>query len=203
MAKAPFTAQWLQAGTDIFQWGRKAAYWKGRKGWWASRQNFEGIKGPFRTPGSAQKWAEEPFREQHRLAQLKRRDEAQHALEERRTRVAAKRAHAAERAQQHEAKELVTWKGLPVEARRVQPGQVWAMRDPRFAQHQILVVEVKRKIAIVHARDSKATSWRRLTREPRTLSHLPRLYRLVGTAKVPGASKRKVVAEPIPGSPTP
>ena len=77
MAKAPFVAQWVQAGADIFQWGRKAAYWKGKKGWWASRQDVEGIKGPFRTPGAAQTWAEEPFRAQHRLAQQKLRDEAQ------------------------------------------------------------------------------------------------------------------------------
>jgi hypothetical protein len=201
MAKAPFAAQWVQAGADIFQWGRKAAYWKGKKGWWASRQDVEGIKGPFRTPGSAQKWAEEPFREQHRLAQQKLRDEAQQALAERRAKVAARKAHAVELAQQHEAKELATWKGLPAEARQVQPGQVWAMRDPRFQLHQILVVEVKKKIAIVLARDSKATPWRGLAREPRTLSHLPRLYRLVGQAKVPGASKRKVAAESVSGRP--
>jgi hypothetical protein len=190
MAKAPFTAQWVEAGADIFQWGRKAAYWKGKKGWWASRQNFEGIKGPFRTPGSAQKWAEEPFREQHRLAQQKLRDEAQQALDKRRAQLAAHKARALELAQQREAKELVTWKGLPAEARKVQPGQIWAMKDPRFKLHQILVVEVKKKIAIVHARDSRATPWKGLAREPRTLGHLPRLYRLVGKAKVPGLPKR-------------
>jgi hypothetical protein len=191
MAKAPFVAQWLQAGADIFQWGRKAAYWKGRKGWWASRQDVEGIKGPFRTPGAAQKWAEEPFREQHRLAQQKLRDEVQQVLDRRRTRVAAQKAHAVELAQAREAKELVTWKGLPVEARKVEPGQVWKLRDASHGQHQILVVEVKKTIAVVQARDSKATPWKGLAREPRTLTHLPRLYRLVGKAKVPALPKRQ------------
>jgi hypothetical protein len=190
MAKTPFAAQWVQAGADIFQWGRKAAYWKGKKGWWASRQGVEGIKGPFRTPGSAQKWAEEPFREQHRLAQQKLRDAAQQALAERKAKRAAHQAQVLEQAQAREARDLATWKGLPADARRVQPGQVWAMKDPRFKHHQILVVEVKKKIAVVHARDSRATPWKGLVREPRTLGHLPRLYRLVGQAKVPGLPKR-------------
>lgn len=189
MAKTPFTAQWIQAGADIFQWGRKAAYWKGKKGWWASRQDVEGIKGPFRSPTAAQKWAEEPFREQHRQAQQKLRDEAQQVIDKRRTKVAAQKAHAVELAQAREAKDLVTWKGLPADERRVQPGQVWVMKDPRFEQHQILVVEVKKTIAVVQARDSKATPWKGLAREPRTLTHLPRLYRLVGKAKVPGLPK--------------
>jgi hypothetical protein len=185
MATAPFAAQWVETGAGVFQWGRKAAYWKGRKGWWASRQDVEGIKGPFRTPGAAQKWAEEPFREAHRRAQQQRRLEAQQALETRRAKVAAQKARIADLAHQREAQELVTWKGLPADARKVQPGQVWAMRDLRFHQHQILVVEVKRKIAVVFARDSRATPWKGLAREPRTLLHLPRLYRLVGKAKVP------------------
>ena len=191
MAKTPFTAQWIQAGADIFQWGRKAAYWKGRKGWWASRQDVEGITGPFRTPGAAQKWAEEPFREQHRVAQQKLRDGAQQVLDRRRTRVAAQKAHAVELAQAREAKELITWKGLPVEARKVEPGQVWALRDASHGKHQILVVEVKKTIAVVQARDSKATPWKGLTREPRTLTHLPRLYRLVGKTRVPGLPNRQ------------
>jgi hypothetical protein len=193
MAKSPFVAQWLQAGADIFQWGRKAAYWKGRKGWWASRQDVEGIKGPFRTPGAAQKWAEEPFREQHRLAQQKLRDEAQQALEKRRSRVTAQKAQAAELAQAREARELVTWKGLPAEARRVQPGQVWALRDAKHGQYEILVVEVKKTIAVVLARDAKGTPWKGLAREPRTLTHLPRLYRLVGEARVPALPKHQLL----------
>jgi uncharacterized protein with von Willebrand factor type A (vWA) domain len=191
MAKAPFVAQWVQAGADIFQWGRKAAYWKGKKGWWASRQDVEGIKGPFRTPGAAQTWAEEPFRAQHRLAQQKLRDEAQQALEGRKAKRAAQQAREAELAQEREARDLLTWKGLPPEARKVAPGQVWAMRDPRFEQHLILVVEVKKTIAVVLARDSKATPWKGLAREPRTLATLPRLYRLAGTAKVPASPTRK------------
>ena len=190
MARAPFTAKWVQAGANIFQWGRKAAYWKGKKGWWASRQDFEGIKGPFRTPGSAQKWAEEPFRVKHREVQQKLRDEAQQALEDRRTRHAAKKVHAAELAQARELKDLVTWQGLPAEARIIQAGQVWVLKDPRFEHHEILVVEVKKKIAVVHARSTKSTPWKGLNREPRTLSHLPRLYRLLGQANVPASSLR-------------
>ena len=190
MARAPFTAKWVQAGANIFQWGRKAAYWKGKKGWWASRQDFEGIKGPFRTPGSAQKWAEEPFRVKHREVQQKLRDEAQQALEDRRTRHAAKKVHAAELAQARELKDLVTWQGLPAEARIIQAGQVWVLKDPRFEHHEILVLEVKKKIAVVHARSTKSTPWKGLNREPRTLSHLPRLYRLLGQANVPVSSLR-------------
>ena len=190
MARTPFTAKWVQAGASIFQWGRKAAYWKGKKGWWASRQDFEGIKGPFRTPGSAQKWAEEPFRIKHREAQQKLRDAAQQALEDRRARHAAKKVHAAELAQARELKDLVTWQGLPAEARIIQAGQVWVLKDPRFEHHEILVLEVKKKIAVVHARSTKSTPWKGLNREPRTLSHLPRLYRLLGQANVPVSSLR-------------
>jgi hypothetical protein len=190
MARTPFTAKWVQAGANIFQWGRKAAYWKGKKGWWASRQDFEGIKGPFRSPGSAQKWAEEPFREKHRATQQKLREEAQQALEDRRTRHAAKKVHAAELAQARELKDLATWQGLPAEARIIQGGQVWVLKDPRFEHHEILVVEVKKKIAVVHARSTKTTPWKGLNREPRTLSHLPRLYRLLGQANVPVSSLR-------------
>lgn len=192
MTKTPFAAQWVQAGSDLFQWGRKAAYWKGQKGWWASRQGFEGIKGPFRTPGAARAWAEEPFREQHRLALRKEREEAQQTLEAKRARRAAQQARALARAEAREAVDLATWKGLPAEARVVQPGQVWALKDPRLEQHQILVVEVKKTIAVVLARDSRSTPWKGLPREPRTLGHLPRLYRLVGTAKVLGSPKSLV-----------
>lgn len=184
MTKAPFVAEWVQVGVGLFQWGKKAAYWKAAKGWWASRQGHEGIRGPFRTPGAAQKWAEEPFREQHRMAQEKRREEERQALEERRLKRAAKQAREAAQAEAHEAKERLTWNGLPPEERKVQVGQVWAMKDPRFEQHEILVVEVKKTIAVVQARDSKATSWKGLAQEPRTLGHLPKVYRLVGKAKV-------------------
>lgn len=189
MPKPPFTAEWVQAGADIFQWGRKAAYWKGKKGWWASRQGTEGIKGPFRTPGAAQKWAEEPFRDLHQAAQQKARDAVKQAQEQRKARRAAQQAREVERTQAQEAKALAVWNGLPAEARKVQPGQVWAMKDPRFEQHQVLVVEVKKTIAVVLARESRTTPWKGLAGEPRTLAHLPRLYRLVGEAKVPALPK--------------
>lgn len=185
MAKSPFVTHWVQAGADIFQWDRKAAYWKGKQGWWASRQDVAGIKGPFRTPGAAQKWAEEPFREQHRKAQQELRAEAERTLAARKEKLAAQKARALAQAEAREARDLVTWKGLPAEARVVQPGQVWAMRDPRFEARQVLVVEVKKTIAVVLARDSEAMPWKGLARESRTLGHLPRLYRLVGAARVP------------------
>lgn len=191
MTRTPFSAKWIQAGANIFQWGRKAAYWKGRKGWWASRKDFEGIKGPFRTPGAALKWAEEPYREAHRAKLQALREEALKEKEERRARFEAQKARAAERAAAKEVAALITWNGLPAEERTVQVGQVWAMRDPRHEGHQILVVEVKKKIAVAHARDSKATPWKGLPREPRTLGHIPKLYRLVGKAKVPALPKRK------------
>lgn len=193
MAATPFAAEWVQQGADIFQWGRKAAYWKGRKGWWASRQDVEGIKGPFRTPGAAQKWAEEPLREQHRLAQQKLREVTKKALEDRKAKRANQKAAAAEQAQEREARDRVTWNGLGPEERRVQPGQVWAMKDPRFEQHQVLVIEVKKTLAIVLARQARATPWKGLEPESRTLSHLPRTYHLVGMAKVPGPAARSRV----------
>jgi hypothetical protein len=101
MTRTPFVAEWVQVGAGLFQWGKKAAYWKATKGWWASRQGHEGIQGPFRTPGSAQKWAEEPFREQHRLMQEKRRDEARQVIEERGRKRAAKQAREAAHADAH------------------------------------------------------------------------------------------------------
>ena len=64
------------------------------------------------------------------------------------------------------------------------------LKDPRFEHHEILVLEVKKKIAVVHARSTKSTPWKGLNREPRTLSHLPRLYRLLGHATVPVSSLR-------------
>lgn len=190
MARTPFSAEWIQAGNDIFQWGKKAAYWKGAKGWWASRQGDEGIQGPFRTPGAAQKWAEEPFREQHRRAQEKAREAALRTQEALKERKAAQKARAEAEAQAQEARDLVTWKGLPADQRRLQPGQVWAMRDPKLAQHQILVVEVKKRNATVLVRQAPAKTWKGMPQEVRTLDHVPRVYRLVGKAALPSDAKK-------------
>lgn len=175
MAKTPFTAAWIQAGSGIFQWGQKAAYWKGAKGWWASRKGHEGIHGPFRTPGAAQRWAEAPFREAHQAKEAE-------------TKAKAKDLQV-RKAAQKEAQAQATWNGLPPEARVVREGQVWALRNPRHASHEILVVEVKKIVAVVLARSGQDTPWKGLRREPRTLSHLPKLYRLVGSAKVPADAK--------------
>lgn len=188
MARTPFTAEWAQAGSGIFQWGRQAAYWKGAKGWWASRQGHEGIEGPFRTPGAAQKWAEEPFREAHRAREQAAREKAREAEARKAARKEARRARETEDAQNREAQALATWNGLPAEGRKVAPGQVWVLRDPRNAGHQVLVVEVKKTNAVVLAREDGAP-WKGRALETRTLGHLPKLYRLVGSARVP-AMKR-------------
>lgn len=188
MARTPFTADWLQAGPALFQWGKLAAYWKGTKGWWASRKGHEGIQGPFRTPGAAQRWAEEPFREAHRAKELAAREKVEGAKARQAARKTARLVREAAQLLAREDQALTTWKGLPPEERTVRPGQVWALRDPRHAQ-QILVVEVKKTIAVVLAREGKATPWKGLPREPRTLGHLPKLYRLVGGAKVPASAR--------------
>jgi hypothetical protein len=189
MARTPFTAEWVQAGSGIFQWGRQAAYWKAAKGWWASRKGHEGIQGPFRTAAAAQRWAEEPFREAHRAKALALRAEARRVEEGRTAKREAQKARVAERLRLGEEQELNTWNGLPPEARKVQAGQVWALRNPKHASHQVLVVEVKKTLAIVLARDSRATPWKGLALEPRTLGHLPKLYRLVGAAKIPAGAR--------------
>lgn len=188
MARTPFTAAWLQAGPNLFQWGRQAAYWKGAKGWWASRKGHEGIQGPFRTSGAAQRWAEEPFREAHRAKAQAAREKLEEGRGRKAAQKEARREREAVRDEAREAQALATWKGLPPEERVVCPGQVWALRDPRHAR-QILVVEVKKTIAVVLARDGKGTPWKGLPREPRTLGHLPKLYRLVGIAKVPAGAR--------------
>lgn len=187
--RKPFRAKWVQVSPTIFQWGKRAAYWKGAKGWWASRKDHEGIQGPFRTPGAALRWAEEPFREAHRAALKQAREEAQRERDERKAKRLERKSRATEQAQEREAQALATWNGLPPEDRKVQAGQVWAMRNPRHADHQILVVEVKKRIASVHSRATEATPWKGLRREPRSLGHIPRLYRLVDTVKVPRARR--------------
>ena len=188
MARTPFTAEWIQAGSGIFQWGKQAAYWKGAKGWWASRKGHEGIQGPFRTPGAAQRWAEEPFREAHRAKEEAARGKAKDAEARKVAQRQAKKDRAAAQGQARETQALETWNGLPAEARKVQAGQVWTLRDARHGAHQILVVEVKRAVAVVLAREGKAKPWKGLPREPRTLSTLPKLYRLTGAAKVPAGA---------------
>lgn len=189
MARTPFSAEWIQAGSGIFQWGQQAAYWKGTRGWWASRKGHDGIMGPFRTPGAAQRWAEEPFREAHRARAEATREKAKESLARRTAQREARKARKAAQAETREALARLTWKDLPPEARRVEAGQVWTLRDARHGSREVLVVEVKKTIAVVLARDDKGTPWKGLTREPRTLSTLPRLYRLAGSAKVPVSAK--------------
>ncbi len=166
---AKFTADWTctNEAMPCFQWGKKAAVWKGGKGWWASREGHEGIHGPFRSRNQAQAWAEAPWRE---------------AFE---SKVAVKAEAQAEKAAAERAKAEATWAGLPEAQRKVAPGQVWSLRDGRMAGYEVLVLEVKKAIAAVLARKSPTEPWKDAPRTVRSLSTLPRLYRLVGTAKLP------------------
>ncbi len=166
---APFQAEWTctDEAMPCWQWGKRGAAWKGAKGWWASRQDHEGIQGPFRSLKQAQAWAEEPWRSLHE-AKATVRAEA----------LALRNAAS-------KAKADATWGGLPEAERKVAPGQVWALRDARMAGYEVLVLEVKRAIAAVRARTSATEPWKEAPREVRSLSTLPRLYRLVGTAKLP------------------
>jgi len=189
MARTPFTADWLEVGPNLFQWGKQAAYWKGAKGWWASRKDHEGIQGPFRTANAAQRWAEEAFREAHHARERATREKLEAARARKAAQKTALREKQEARNQARETLALATWNGLPLEGRVVCEGQVWALRDPRNASREILVVEVKKTLAIVLAREAKGTPWKGLHPEPRTLSHLPRLYRLVGSAKVPKGAR--------------
>ncbi len=166
---AKFSAEWMctNEAMPCYQWGKRAAVWKGGKGWWASRTGHEGIQGPFRTRNQAQAWAEEPWRE------------VQEARMARRAEVQAGRTVAAR------AKDDATWGGLPEADRKVAPGQVWALRDGRHTGCEVLVVKVNRAIAAVLGRRSHSEPWKDAPRTVRTLATLPRLYRLVGHAKVP------------------
>ena len=166
---AKFTADWTctNEAMPCFQWGKRAAAWKGGKGWWASREGHEGIQGPFRTRNQAQAWAEAPWREEHEA------------------KAAVKAEAVAEKAAAEKAKADATWAGLPEEERKVASGQVWALRDGRMAGYEILVLEVNRAIAAVLTRRSQSEPWKDAPRTVRSLSTLPRLYRLVGAAKIP------------------
>lgn len=168
--RAPkFQAEWMctNEAMPCYQWGKRAAVWKGGKGWWASREGHEGIQGPFRTRNQAQGWAEAPWREVHEL------------------KAAARAETRAEKVASEKAKADATWAGLPEEDRKVAPGQVWALRDGRMAGYEVLVLEVNRAIAAVLSRRSPSEPWKEAPRTVRTLATLPRLYRLVGHAKVP------------------
>lgn len=164
-----FEAPWTctNEAMPCYQWGKRAAVWRGAKGWWASRQGQEGIQGPFRSMKQAQAWAESPWRERHdaKIASVLEAKETKAALQA--------------------AKEAATWGGLPEEKRSLAAGQVWALRDGRLAGYEILILEVKRTTAGVLSRRSQSEPWKDAAKEVRSLATLPRLYRLVGTAKVP------------------
>ena len=186
MPRPVFQAKWKAANDQqtIFQWGAKASFWKGLKGWWASRQDHEGIKGPFRSSLAAQKWAEVPFREKHKERLGILREKINKAAEAKRLRKEARGARKGARASLREAKALETWNGLPQEKRLILPGQVGAMKGERFHDHETLVVEVKKRIVVVLRREGDRP-WKGCARQPMSIGPLPRLYRLVGEANLP------------------
>ena len=110
-----FTADWQPTPgfPNAFRY-KKASFWKGQKGWWASRGEGDEIHGPFRGPRLAQAWAEEPYRLEW---------EAQAAM--RQTKQAAKEKESHEKLEAH-AREI--WGDLLPDQRELGAKQVWARR---------------------------------------------------------------------------
>ncbi len=147
----------LQKG---FQLGSHGSVWKGAKGWWASRKGEENIQ-RFKGPNQAKAWVEEPLRIAH---------------EARMAKVAARHE---ERSARAEEKALRTWGDVTPEDRVLQPGQVWALKDPAYPDRQLLVLGV-RKDTVVALTRVDGTPWSGCKRDVRSIESVPRLYRLVG-----------------------
>lgn len=146
-----------------------AAYWKGMKGWWADPG--DGVPcGPFRGPRIAQACAEEQLRA--KLAE--RKAKAQAKAEE----VSARRKL------REEAKARETWGKVPADERHLAPGQRWSLKQLYREAHEILILEVRKTTVVVLAR-SDGRPWSKAERDTRSLGTVPRLYRLLGTAKLP------------------
>lgn len=146
---------------SAFRLGNHGSYWKGKKGWWASRKGDENIKGPFRGPNQARQWVEEPLREIH----AKR---VENFLGRQQDRLA-----------EAEAKVRRTWGELAPEERVLQPGQVWAMKDPAYPDRQLLLVSIRKDTVVALVRAGEAP-WSQSKRDVRAIQGIPRLYRLIG-----------------------
>ena len=146
-----------------------AAYWKGGKGWWADQG--DGVNhGPFRGPRLAQSCAEE----QLRAKQAEREAKAQLRAEQKTARQAAR----------EDEKARETWGTVSAADRRLAPGQRWSMKQLYLESNEILILEVRKKTVVVLAR-ADGRPWSRAERDTRSLGTVPRLYRLLGTARIP------------------
>jgi hypothetical protein len=164
MAKKPaFNPQWqcLDGLSKAFTWGKKASYWKGTKGWWAKREGTAAMGGPFKTPKQAREWAEEPFRAEFEEGQQFARQLAE------------------ERNAQVEAKARQTWGELPPEERVLRPGQIWQMKQEKFQDRQVLILDVRKDTVVVQARSGEIP-WEECLRDTRSIPGVLRLYRYLG-----------------------
>lgn len=155
---------------SLFRCG-KASYWHGIKGWWADRGNGEDMGGPFRGPRIAQAWAEGPLR-----AEFERQEQVRE--EKRQTRQAAQE-------QREEAKARRTWGDAPADARGLSVGQIWAMKQEAFKGRQVLILEIRKTSVVVLTRAQPKERWKHANRDVREARGLLRVYRLVGTGKIP------------------
>lgn len=165
MANEKFLAEWMPApGLPNAFLFKKASYWKGQKGWWASRGDGSEMQGPFRGPRLAQAWAEEPYRA-----------EWEAKVEKQRARKAEQEGKAKEK---RESQARSTWGDLPPERRQLRKGQIWVRRGDSFAGQQIKIVEVRKETVMVRTRMDK-TPWAKTAEDVRGIRDLMRLYRFL------------------------
>ena len=141
-------------------------YWKGTKGWWAQRPGSNGMVGPFSRDHQARKWAEEP-------ARLEFEQKAQ----------AATAKMAAREAKREELQRSV-WGALAPEERKLRPGQVWAMKQEAFREHQVLIVQLRKQSVLALIRSDKKP-WRACPQDVRSNHALLHLYHYKKEAKIP------------------
>ena len=141
-------------------------YWKGTKGWWAQRPGSNGMVGPFSREHQARKWAEEP-------ARLAYEQKVQAAT----AKMAAKDA-------KKEELQRSTWGALPPGERKLRPGQVWAMKQEAFKDHQLLILQLRKKSVLALIRSDKKP-WRVCARDVRSNHALMHIYRYTKEAKIP------------------
>ncbi len=147
-------------------------YWKGTKGWWAQRPGSNGMVGPFSRDYQARKWAEEPARLGHEK------------------KVQAAAAKIAAQAAQKEELQRSTWGTLTPGERKFRPGQVWAMKQAAFKEHQVLILQLRKQSVLALIRSEKKP-WRACPQDVRSNHALLHLYRYKREAKIPrGKAKR-------------